>query len=61
MHATGLDFGPWCQAHLQAVEVALSRWVSADANDGADHDAPAALIEAMRYACLLYTSDAADD
>ncbi len=52
MRETVFDFGRWCQAHLEAVETALERWVSADANDGADHDAPAALIEAMRYAVL---------
>ncbi|MDP2371994.1 polyprenyl synthetase family protein [Rhodoferax sp.] len=51
-HATRFDFACWSQAHLEAVESALGRWVSADANDGADHDAPAALIEAMRYAVL---------
>jgi len=52
MRGAAFDFGRWCQAHLEAVETALDRWVSADANDGADHDAPAALIEAMRYAVL---------
>jgi len=52
MPETAFDFARWCQAHLEAVETALDRWVSADANDGADHDAPAALIEAMRYAVL---------
>ncbi len=46
------EFRPWCQAHLDAVEQALGRWVSADANDGADHTAPAELVEAMRYAVL---------
>lgn len=50
--STQLDFRSWCQAHLDAVEQALGRWVSADANDGADHAAPAELVEAMRYAVL---------
>ena len=38
------DLGAWSAAHLQAVERALSEWVTADA--------PAGLGDAMRYAVL---------
>ena len=47
-----IDFGEWSAAQLAAVEVALDRWVTADAPVGLDHGAPAALVEAMRYAVL---------
>ncbi len=45
-------FNTWSAAQLAAVEVALDRWVTADAPVGLDHGAPAALVEAMRYAVL---------
>ena len=46
------DLGPWSQARLNQVEQALDAWVTADAPQGVDHGAPAALVEAMRYAVL---------
>ena len=46
------DLGRWNTAHLTAVEQALDRWVTAEAPAGVDHGAPAALVEAMRYAVL---------
>ena len=46
------DLGPWSQARLSQVEQALDAWVTADAPQGVDHGAPAALVEAMRYAVL---------
>ncbi len=46
------DMGAWSNAHLAAVEQALDRWVTPDAPAGVYHGAPAALIEAMRYAVL---------
>ncbi len=45
-------FHRWSAAQLAAVEVALDRWVTADAPVGLDHGAPAALVDAMRYAVL---------
>ena len=42
----------WSAAHLDSVERALERWVTADAPAGVDHGAPAELVEAMRYAVL---------
>ncbi len=53
--ATGsapFDLAAWSQRHLMDVEHALERWVTADAPSGLDHGAPAALVEAMRYAVL---------
>ena len=47
-----LDLRAWSTAHLQAVERALERWVTADVPAGVDHGAPAALVDAMRYAVL---------
>ncbi len=44
------DLGRWSALHLQRVERALERWVSQ--SPMATHDAPAALIDAMRYAVL---------
>ncbi len=44
MSAAALDFAGWSQARLAEVEVALKRWVPADA--------PAGLGQAMRYAVL---------
>ena len=46
------DLGVWSQRHLAAVERALERWVTVEAPVGLDHGAPAALVEAMRYAVL---------
>jgi farnesyl diphosphate synthase len=46
------DLAAWSAAHLTCVEAALGRWVSLDGAANADHSAPAALIEAMRYAVL---------
>ena len=46
------DLGAWSARHLDAVERALERWVTADAPAGVDHGAPAELVEAMRYAVL---------
>ena len=42
----------WMGERLCQVEQALSQWVTADAPLGLDHGAPAALVEAMRYAVL---------
>ena len=50
---TDFDFSPWMTARLQRVERALENWVSTQGDDGAaDHHAPAALVDAMRYAVL---------
>jgi farnesyl diphosphate synthase len=46
------NLGAWSAAHLLSVEHALARWVNADTPAGVDHGAPAALVEAMRYAVL---------
>lgn len=46
------DFMAWMAHHLQQVERALQNWVSTRGDDDSDHDAPAALVEAMRYAVL---------
>ncbi len=46
------DLGAWSSVRLQQVERALERWVTADTPLGLDHGAPAALLEAMRYAVL---------
>ncbi len=42
----------WSRTRLAQVERALERWVTAEAPQGLDHGAPAALVEAMRYAVL---------
>ena len=47
-----LDLNAWSAAHLARVENALDRWVTTDVPMGVDHCAPAALVEAMRYAVL---------
>ena len=49
---TGFDFTSWGAEHLARVESALSRWVTAEAPAGQTHGAPAALVQAMRYAVL---------
>jgi farnesyl diphosphate synthase len=46
------DLAAWSAGHLDSVERALERWVTADAPIGVDHGAPAELVEAMRYAVL---------
>ncbi len=46
------DLVGWSARHLEEVERALERWVTADAPCGVDHGAPAALVDAMRYAVL---------
>jgi farnesyl diphosphate synthase len=46
------NLNAWSAAHLQRVEQALERWISAEAPAGIDHGAPAALVAAMRYAVL---------
>ncbi len=48
----GFDLAAWSQRHLLAVERALERWVTVEAPAGLDHGAPAALVDAMRYAVL---------
>jgi farnesyl diphosphate synthase len=47
-----LDLAAWSAAHLNRVERALERWVTAEAPAGVDHGAPAELVDAMRYAVL---------
>jgi farnesyl diphosphate synthase len=42
----------WSRKRLEMVEGALERWITADAPAGCGHAAPAALVEAMRYAVL---------
>lgn len=49
--AAEFDLTSWSAKRLEMVEQALSRWVVAE-HDGLDHSAPAALVEAMRYAVL---------
>ncbi|MEN9539621.1 MAG: hypothetical protein RLZZ126_1856 [Pseudomonadota bacterium] len=46
------DFAAWSGQRLQTVEDGLSRWVTAEAPSGLEHGAPAALVDAMRYAVL---------
>jgi farnesyl diphosphate synthase len=43
---------PWMRSRLEQVECALDRWINADEPKGVGHAAPAALVEAMRYAVL---------
>ena len=50
--SNGFDLAAWSQRHLLAVERALERWVTVEAPAGLDHGAPAALVDAMRYAVL---------
>ncbi len=42
----------WMRVRLLQVEQALERWVTAEVPQGLDHGAPAALVDAMRYAVL---------
>jgi farnesyl diphosphate synthase len=46
------DLNTWIQARLDRVERALEQWITAEAPQGVDHGAPAALVDAMRYAVL---------
>lgn len=46
------DLRAWSAAGLALVERALERWVTVDPPEGMDHGAPAALVQAMRYAVL---------
>ena len=46
------DLRSWSRQRLEQVERALDAWVTAEAPAGLDHGAPAALVEAMRYAVL---------
>ncbi len=47
-----VDLPEWMAERLGLVEHALQRWVSAEPPEGLDHGAPAALVQAMRYAVL---------
>ena len=46
------DLTQWIALRLARVEAALEQWVSAEVPAGLDHGAPAALLQAMRYAVL---------
>ena len=46
------DLESWSNARLAQVEQALDHWVTAEIPLGLDHGAPAALVDAMRYAVL---------
>jgi farnesyl diphosphate synthase len=46
------ELATWIMAYLATFERALERWVTVDAPAGLDHGAPAALVDAMRYAVL---------
>jgi farnesyl diphosphate synthase len=46
------NLAAWSALQLATVERALERWVTADVPAGVAHGAPAALVEAMRYAVL---------
>ena len=48
----GFDLAVWSRIQLSRVEQALNAWVTSDAPHGLDHGAPAALVDAMRYAVL---------
>ena len=50
--STVFDLAAWSSARLAQVEQALNQWVTADAPQGLDHGAPAALVDAMRYSVL---------
>jgi farnesyl diphosphate synthase len=49
---TDFDFAQWMKKRLHRVEGALEAWVSSDADTLPGHGAPAALLDAMRYAVL---------
>lgn len=46
------DLESWSNTRLAQVEQALDHWVTVDVPEGLDHGAPAALVDAMRYAVL---------
>ncbi len=46
------DLNCWCTHQLKVIEKALDRWVSVDVCADLDHQAPAELMAAMRYAVL---------
>jgi farnesyl diphosphate synthase len=52
MTSAAFQLEPWSRVRLDHVERALERWISVDATQSAGHSAPAALVEAMRYAVL---------
>jgi farnesyl diphosphate synthase len=45
-------FSTWMQERLALVEQSLDTWISTEPPQGEDHGAPAALVDAMRYAVL---------
>ena len=46
------DLDLWMRERLDRVERALDTWITAEVPQGEDHGAPAALVDAMRYAVL---------
>ena len=50
--ATDFDLQAWMKQRLDSVEQALGRWVSVAAESDLEHQAPAELMAAMRYAVL---------
>lgn len=50
--SVSFDLDSWSNARLAQVEQALDDWVTAEVPQGLDHGAPAALVDAMRYAVL---------
>ena len=46
------DLESWMADRLACVEESLDRWTMTDTSAGLDHGAPAALVDAMRYAVL---------
>ena len=52
MNAAVFDLPRWSAGELARIEQALSDWVAADSAVDAEHPAPAALREGMRYAVL---------
>lgn len=49
---SAFDLDVWCRVRLAQVEQALDRWVNTDPAPEFDHQAPAQLLAAMRYAVL---------
>ncbi len=52
MEVSDFDLSAWSQGQLRRIEDALEAWISADVPQGLEHGAPAALVDAMRYAVL---------
>jgi farnesyl diphosphate synthase len=50
--ANAFELEAWSGSRLALVERALERWVTTDVPSGSGHAAPAALVDAMRYAVL---------